>query len=56
MFSKNETFIRAKEMMKSFLIKGVPGPKVQKLVEVLVDHFRKQLSSYIVYGVYLFAK
>ncbi|CAM0874689.1 unnamed protein product [Alopecurus aequalis] len=39
MFSKNETFARAKEMMWSFLNKGVSSPKVQKLVEVLVNHF-----------------
>ena len=51
MFSKNETFARAKDMMRSFLNKGMSSPKVQKLVEVLVDHFRKQLSTYVVWHV-----
>ncbi|KAM0842711.1 hypothetical protein ACQ4PT_058168 [Festuca glaucescens] len=41
MFSRNEAFARAKEMMRSFLNKGVSSPKVQKLVEVLIDHFQK---------------
>jgi hypothetical protein len=48
MFSRIEAFARAKEMMQSFLNKGVSSPKVQKLVEVLIDHFRKQLSTYVV--------
>ncbi|XP_051179872.1 DEAD-box ATP-dependent RNA helicase FANCM isoform X1 [Lolium perenne] len=41
MFSRIEAFARAKEMMQSFLNKGVSSPKVQKLVEVLIDHFQK---------------
>lgn len=42
LFSRNEVFIKAKEMMGSIVGKGVPSPKVHKLVEVLLDHFHKK--------------
>lgn len=34
-------------MMQKISSEGLPSPKVQKLAEVLVDHFRKQLLIFV---------
>uniref|UniRef100_A0A0D9XPP5 Helicase C-terminal domain-containing protein n=1 Tax=Leersia perrieri TaxID=77586 RepID=A0A0D9XPP5_9ORYZ len=39
--ARNNTFWEVKKTMENFLSQGVLSPKVQKLMEVLVDHFRK---------------
>ncbi|XP_037421788.1 DEAD-box ATP-dependent RNA helicase FANCM-like isoform X1 [Triticum dicoccoides] len=43
--SKNQTFRDAMNMMQKISSEGLPSPKVQKLAEVLVDHFHKNDSK-----------
>ncbi|XP_044980621.1 DEAD-box ATP-dependent RNA helicase FANCM isoform X5 [Hordeum vulgare subsp. vulgare] len=43
--SKNQTFWDAMNMMQKVSSEGLPSPKVQKLAEVLVDHFHKNDSK-----------
>lgn len=39
-------------MMENVLSQGEPSPKVQKLVEVLIGHFRKQLSTFLMWFIF----
>ncbi|KAF0902518.1 hypothetical protein E2562_017916 [Oryza meyeriana var. granulata] len=39
--TRNNAFLEVKKTMENYLSQGVPSPKVQKMVEVLVDHFHK---------------
>lgn len=41
MLTRNNTFLEVKKTMENFLSQGILSPKVRTLVEVLLDHFRK---------------
>lgn len=41
LMSRNEAIQRAKVLMQKSLSHGAPSPKLSKMIEVLVDHFRR---------------
>ncbi|KAK8542499.1 hypothetical protein V6N12_015095 [Hibiscus sabdariffa] len=43
--SKNEDIMNAKLLMQRSLSHGAPSPKLSKLLEVLINHFRKALKG-----------
>ncbi|KAL5204525.1 hypothetical protein ABZP36_009396 [Zizania latifolia] len=41
LITRNNAFLEVKRTMENFLSQRIPSPKVEKMVEVLVDHFYK---------------
>ncbi|XP_057538948.1 DEAD-box ATP-dependent RNA helicase FANCM isoform X2 [Amaranthus tricolor] len=53
LMSRNEAIQRAKILMQKSLSHGAPSPKLSKMIEILVDHFRKndpQKSRVIIFS------
>ncbi|URD88701.1 HELICc [Musa troglodytarum] len=42
MMSKNETILKAKLLMQRSLSHGAPNPKLVKMTEILMDHFKRK--------------
>ncbi|XP_056164138.1 DEAD-box ATP-dependent RNA helicase FANCM isoform X3 [Syzygium oleosum] len=45
LMSRNEDINKAKLIMQQSLSRGAPNPKLSKMLEVLIDHFRKSLKG-----------